>query len=376
MGACKSRQSKPTTPKVDDTAPLTATLKPAPFKLRPDAQPYVPVEPDDEPEVKERWELFLDQKKRELATQTRSGGLRRHRDGHYTTEYRSLLTRPGRKPPGLERSGSPARGGEDLRGMWRAAQRSASPGRRQQLEAKVAPAKKRKPTALKKAILAQKGPGSGNPLWEKFDAHVQKVNDGAKPAGKEALEKPPLPAPRAQDDAGALAKMPFGISDRCFLSEAEDAGRAQRHRAPNHAIVREFVDMPLTPALEAAVTELLFALRRLKVQELGIGGTGKRFAVGFREVSRLISQPGAVKALIVAPDVEVTSGVLEDKIATLAQTCKSAGVPVVYALSRRQLGQAIQKNVAISVLAVQDVRGALQQFAAMLDEAARARAGA
>ena len=48
-------------------------------------------------------------------------------------------------------------------------------------------------------------------------------------------------------------------------------------------------------------------------------------------------------------------------------------VPVVYALSRRQLGRAIMKNVTVSVLAIEDVRGAQDSFKRMLKEAAAVR---
>ena len=44
--------------------------------------------------------------------------------------------------------------------------------------------------------------------------------------------------------------------------------------------------MELTPELEEAVTETLFTLRNLRMQELGLGQKSRRYAVGFREVRR------------------------------------------------------------------------------------------
>ena len=97
---------------------------------------------------------------------------------------------------------------------------------------------------------------------------------------------------------------------------------------------------------------------------MGMGLKGRRFAVGFREVrascgrsgprggrqvSRLITQK-QVQCLVVAPDVERTGGAIEDKIAGLVKSCEAQEVPVIFALSRRQLGMAIQKNVTVSVL--------------------------
>jgi len=373
MGACKSRQSKTAAANQKEETPLlTSSGKQKNFQLRPDAQPYVPPryipDADDEPEVKEPWELFLDQKKRDFSLQQR-GLLHRVRDGTYTGEYKNLLTRPDRAPPGLgaprqwrNRSPSPTRQTFDLRGAWRSAQkRVASPSK---VAEEKAAAKKRKPTALKKAILAQRDETQSNKLWEKFEAFVQKMN---------AAKEPEQEAVVVKDDSFApSALVPFALSDRCYLSEMEDKKKAHRHSEESHALVREYVNMQLTPELEAAVTETLFTLRRLRIQEMGMGQKSRRYAVGFREVARLITQK-AVKCLVVAPDVERTGGALEDKIAQLVDSCREQQVPVVFALSRRQLGHAIQKNVTVSVLAIQEVRGAVRQFSRMLAAAEAAR---
>merc|ERR1719498_483120 len=148
--------------------------------------------------------------------------------------------------------------------------------------------------------------------------------------------------------------------------------KASRHKEDAHAPIREYVNMELTPELEDAVTETLYTLRNLRMQELGMGQKSRRYAVGFREVARLISQQ-AVQCLIVAPDVERTGGALEDKIAQLVAQCEGQNVPVVYALSRRQLGRAVMKNVTVSVLAIEDVRGANEIFSRMLHAAAEAK---
>lgn len=335
------------------------------FTLRPDAQPYVPVAPDDETDVKEPWELFLDQKKKDIVAHQR-GNLRRNRDGTYTAEYRNLLARPA---PGLRRPGrspSPTRKDFDLRGAWRSAQRrvvSPPPGLAKTAE------KKRKPTALKKAILASREEPAKNQLWAKFEAHMQK---GATTAA-EKKDVDPVELKMVKDDSEEPPRhVPFGLSDRCYISDTEDKSKTHRHREESHALIREYVDTEITPELEEAVTETLFTLRQLRIQDTGMGQKSRRFAVGFREVSRLLTQQ-QVKCLVVAPDVERTGGALEDKIAGLIKSCQGQKVPVIFALSRRQLGHAIQKNVTVSVLAIQDVRGAAEPFTRMLEAATRAR---
>merc|ERR1719172_85392 len=174
-------------------------------------------------------------------------------------------------------------------------------------------------------------------------------------------------------DKQSANHVPYGLADRCYLSDTEDASMAQRHVETSHALIRDYVDTSVTPELESAVTACLFHMRQLKKQDLGIDRPTPRYAIGFREVSRLL-QHKAVSALIIAPDIEETSGgALENKIAALKKQCEQDNVPVVFALSRRQLGFAVQKNVSISVLAVLDTRGAEDVFEPMLAENKRAR---
>merc|ERR1719321_441633 len=382
MGACKSRQTK-SQQSTENTAKLETPLittdkKTGPYQLRRDVRLRVGPElivPEDPDEVKEPWELFLDQKKQDYVTQQR-GLLRRTRDGTYTAEYKSLLARAPARGRSPARSPSPERWREgrnfDLQNAWRAAQKRGGSPSRGQAEAKVLP-KKRKPTQLKKAILASRESPETNALWQQFEAHMQKVkamNDETETTTA-AKVADLLTGKVAQDDSVASKRLvPFGLSDRCYHSDTEDTKlmdqkKSSRHKEDSHAPIREYVNMELTPELEESVTETLFTLRSLRMQELGLGQKSRRYAVGFREVGRLVTQK-AVQCLIVAPDVERTGGALEDKISQLVAQCEGQNVPVVYALSRRQLGRAVMKNVTVSVLAIEDVRGANEIFSRML----------
>lgn len=355
MGGCGSRNRKADLASKLDQLP--AGIRPPPglqkqkqaFSLRSDAQPFVPPaepEPDD---PKEPWEMFLDHK--QVMRSRAQGQFRRQGDGSYTSEYRGMLVQPWKAKPRDAR----AKPDFDVMRSWRDAATTAG-----KPAAKAEPEKKkRKSTPLKKAILAQRAACPLGSAWQAFDQHLQKYN-----ATKAA---PSAPAPLT-DDLGALgrARPPFALSDRCYMSDGEDARRSHRHSAGIPLEVREYVTQSIPPELEAAVTETLFHLRHLKKQEKGLGLPGRRYAVGFREVSRLVSQKKLL-ALVVAPDVERTSGgALETAIEKIVADCRAGGIPVVFALSRRQLGHAIQKNVAISVFAVQDARGAEEPFEKML----------
>jgi ribosomal protein L7Ae-like RNA K-turn-binding protein len=335
--------------------------KPSFRALRPDAQKFVPqsrwpVDEDaDNNDEKEEWEMFLDKKKADMRNK-QVNHLRQGRDGLYTSQYRDMLGSKGKAPWKKEE-----RRDFDILKSWRSAApvQSSAPNE--------SGMKKRKPTPLKKQILAQRGDAPSNPLWDKFADHLQKFKD-------ENQITPHTKQPTKDDiESSSTSIVPFGLAERHYMSDTEDSKKTHEHIEESHGPVREYVDMCLTPALESAVVALLFALRQLKMQDLGLGLKTRRYAVGFREVGRVLQQKTA-SALLIAPDVERTGGALEDKVLDLKSACEREGVPVIFALSRRQLGSAIQKNVTISVLAIQDLRGAEELFDTMIREAKLARA--
>jgi len=373
MGLCKSRQQKPSyaiPKKMEPTFRAPPGLdQPIRSSLRPDAEPFRPQaagffdEASEDGGEKEAWEAFLDNKMKGVAKGLPGRPIAPRTDGSFTSAYRDMLgaSKETKRPP-WRKEQYPQRDFDILK-SWRNAAPKAAPF--QLLEEQ----KKRKPTALKKQILAQREASAPNPLWTRFADHLQKFKD----------EHPAAEQTKQQTKDDSLLKesadiIPYGLADRCYMSETEDDAKAHRHIETSHVPIREYVDMCLTPELETAVTECLFRLRDLKMQELGIGKNSRRYSVGFREVGRLL-QHKMLSALIIAPDVEKTSGgALEDKVIGMKNLCEHANVPVIFALSRRQLGAAIRKNVTISVLAIQDTRGAEDAFAKMLTEAEHARA--
>jgi ribosomal protein L7Ae-like RNA K-turn-binding protein len=333
--------------------------------FRQDAAPFVPkaaakyasIDDDDvetTPGEKEPWERFLDQKKVSMNAR-KVNNLQQGRDGTYTSRYQAYLPAAKQRPQTFE-----AKRDFDILKSWR----SSAP--REPAYAELGP-KKRKQTSLKKQILAQRDKNSEDPFMTKFAEHLQKFKDekAAMPVEVEPKTVDDIAAPSASD------LIPFGLADRHYMSDHEDCKKSNRHTEETHAQVRDYVDMCLTPELESAVISLLFRLRKLKMQEFGLEQKSRRYAVGFREVVRLLANK-SVSALLIAPDVEDTEA-LKGMINQMTTACKRDAVPVVYALSRRQLGAAIQKNVTISVLAITETRGADDLFNAMLTEAELAR---
>jgi len=327
--------------------------------FRQDAAAFVPnaaskyVDDDEEPGQREPWEKFLEQKKVSMNAR-KVNNLPQGRDGSYTSRYQAFLPANKQRPPTYE-----AKRDFDILKSWR----SSAP--REPMYPELP--KKRKQTSLKKQILAQRDKNSENPFMTKFAEHLQKFKDEKAATAADVM-------PTTLDDIAtpsASDLIPFGLADRHYMSDHEDVKKSNRHTEETHAQVRDYVDMCLTPELESAVISLLFRLRKLKMQEFSLEQKSRRYAVGFREVVRLLANK-SVSALLIAPDVEDTDA-LKGMIHQMTTACKRDGVPVVFALSRRQLGAAIQKNVTISVLAITETRGADDLFKAMLTEAEFAR---
>jgi ribosomal protein L7Ae-like RNA K-turn-binding protein len=308
------------------------------------------------------WEMFLEHKQAKVNTWKNPTNAPLHpgADGSFTSRYQGMLGENNRRS---QRKKETTEKDFDILQSWR----NAAPKVNTFHFADDERPKKRKTTALKKQILAQRTEEKPNPLWTKFADQLQRA--------KEESSSPAVELPSTKDDIDKqiMNYVPYGLADRCYLSDTEDAAQAQRHVETSHALIRDYVDSSVTPELESTVTACLYRLRLLKIQDMGIGHPTTRYAIGFREVIRSL-QSKAVAALIIAPDIEETSGgALENKIAALKKQGEQENVPVIFALSRRQLGAAVQKNVSISVLAVLDTRGAEDVFEPMLAEHKRAR---
>lgn len=375
MGLCKSRQQIEQKPNYAIPQKMVAKEtgfrappgldKPSRSTMRPDAQPFYPGQQkstDDQGDL-ELWEMFLENKQAKVNTwkSPTNANIRPGTDGSFTSRYQGMLGESSRRS---WRKDDTVGRDFDVLGSWRQA---APKVNKFQFANDETQPKKRKTTSLKKQILAQRNGPAPNPLWMKFADQLQHV--------KEEKISPTAKSQATKDDMDEQTKnyVPYGLADRCYLSDTEDSYKAQRHVETSHAPIRDYVDTSVTPELESAVTACLYRLRQLKMQDSGIGHATTRYAVGFREVSRAL-QNKSVAALIIAPDVEETSnGALEGKIAALKAQGEKEKVPVIFALSRRQLGAAVQKNVSISVLAMLDTRGAEDVHEQMLVEATRAR---
>lgn len=345
MGLCPSRNTEKT--KFVEGKTFQPQPAPAsPTKLRADAAAFVPTEKEV---PKEPWEIFLDQKKEQhLKGPKPRPPFSRRQDGTYTSDYRALLesTRAPRNPTLQEVQAATGAVNADVVKAWK----------------DCAP-KKPKPTMTKAS--AKKEPDA-------FTAALRKARQLPKEQALELLNQPP---PQAKDDTPAAQNaqrcVPFGLTDRHYLSGDEDLAHSNVHRSLKPTRQREYVASEITAELEETMGEVLYKLRLLRTAEEaaapGAQGLIRRYCVGLREVMRASKDPDALKAVLVAPDLEENSGRdIDQKLKQLLEGCKKSKIPVVFGLSRLRLGQAIKKNVTVSVMGILDTRGVQACFDRML----------
>ena len=70
---------------------------------------------------------------------------------------------------------------------------------------------------------------------------------------------------------------------------------------------------------------------------------------------------GDIKCVILAPNLE-TGGAVDKKVQEIIDMGQEKGVLLVFALNRRKLGKALGKTVKVSIVGVQNMDGANQEY--------------
>jgi ribosomal protein L7Ae-like RNA K-turn-binding protein len=138
----------------------------------------------------------------------------------------------------------------------------------------------------------------------------------------------------------------------------------------------------ITPALNAATTTALERMRNLQ-QEIEVSMMGqpgvtkatipRKFFCSLKEVSKVVKD---CKLLVVAPDIKpsATAHIKPVKMLNaLIEDADSAGVPYVFALSRKGIGQIFGKDKNMSIMALMDLDPIKAEVALMLEEAGLGR---
>jgi len=175
----------------------------------------------------------------------------------------------------------------------------------------------------------------------------------------------------------------------CDYSQKSQLSKSPHHKIQNAVPVRPYVQQVLSDVLDETVSRLLGKLmefqERLRLKDPVKSDMRRRLVFGFREVVRGI-RSRRCKCIIVATNIESGSssfeGGLDDKVKEMIQACVptpdeqllgKSGVAIVFALSKRQLGRALDKKVGVSVVGIYNADGDYEDFRSMLNMADKCR---
>ena len=164
------------------------------------------------------------------------------------------------------------------------------------------------------------------------------------------------------------------------------AGGAPPPPPAPRAAARPYVRQVITPDLNRAAVDLLSRLLAWQDAARGPAGLspieapppplapGRRLVSGLRDIARCV-RAGVAVAVIVAPNVEpAPADGGDDLLAAVLSASVSARAPIVFALSRKKLGQVFGVRKKMSAVAVVDAAGAEDVLARVLALAAAGRA--
>ncbi|KAK9818831.1 hypothetical protein WJX74_008862 [Apatococcus lobatus] len=142
----------------------------------------------------------------------------------------------------------------------------------------------------------------------------------------------------------------------------QDAGGAATYMGPE-ANCRTYCCQVITADLNKVVVELLQSLlywqERARALHPAKAKQKKRLVSGLREVAKAVRSKRA-RVVIVAPNIEhiQTEGGLDDLLTSILSQAEELGIPVVFALSRKKLGQVFGCRKKMSAIAVLDYSSA------------------
>jgi selenocysteine insertion sequence-binding protein 2 len=98
------------------------------------------------------------------------------------------------------------------------------------------------------------------------------------------------------------------------------------------------------------------------------------YVCGLREVRKAIKS-GKARAVLLAPNIEQieAEGALNDSVDDIISSCGAADVPVVFALSRKKMGEVYGFRKRMSAIALLEVGGVQEVFEQVLSLAADGR---
>ncbi|PRW50797.1 selenocysteine insertion sequence-binding 2 [Chlorella sorokiniana] len=142
-----------------------------------------------------------------------------------------------------------------------------------------------------------------------------------------------------------------------------------------HGRYQPYCKQFITPELNNAAQHVLCTVKMLQCIDGSRASRrdSKRFFCSLKEVSKVV---GDARCLIVAPDVQPSSTAAINPVRALQRILNDAqcfGVPVVFALSRRGIGQVFGRDKAMSIVALMRLDGLEPHMSSMMEAAAQGR---
>lgn len=223
-------------------------------------------------------------------------------------------------------------------------------------------------------------PGTALPLppglVQQLAPHLQALLLSEQRAGQ---AQQPMGMPMGQHYNQQTHSRPFQTT-AAFL--ARKLAQAAEHQDPPETLMgidgryQPYCQQVITSPLNEAAVRALATVKMLQAAEAAgsAPATGpKRFFCSLKEVSKVVS---AARCLIVAPDVRVSSTAHINPVRALQRILRDAeslGVPVIFALSRRGIGQIFGRDKSMSIVALMSLESLEGDFQVMVDEAIKGR---
>jgi selenocysteine insertion sequence-binding protein 2 len=124
------------------------------------------------------------------------------------------------------------------------------------------------------------------------------------------------------------------------------------------AYATKIADSSAVPLLTEMLGELMRLQQRSKDQKNA--RSRRRLVMGLREVARGI-RAHKVKMVVMANNLD-EYGAIDSKLQEILDLAHAEDVPVIFELNKRKIGKAVGKSIKVSVVGIQNVSGAEQQF--------------
>ncbi|DBA75326.1 TPA: Selenocysteine insertion sequence-binding protein 2 [Trebouxia sp. C0004] len=149
-------------------------------------------------------------------------------------------------------------------------------------------------------------------------------------------------------------------------STASDGGNGTTYvgiKAQCRTYCKQVISAELNRVVVELLQQLLFWQERQKAQDPLKATKKKRLVSGLREVAKAVKLRKA-KTVVVAPNIEQieSEGGLDDLLGSILKQAEENGLPVVFALSRKKMGQVFGCRKKMSAIAILEYGGANELF--------------